>query len=112
MNIQSAAAGEEMISLASASSSSLVQVVEAWDASLRRTQPFKEAYDFFNGQKYKNPTLAKKRQMLAALVVEPAKDFFESGTSLAKLYDEVKKICKPKQYSSDNARNKEWTSEA
>jgi len=102
---------DEVISLPSASSSSSVQVVEVWDASLRRTQPFKDAYEVFNGQKYKNPALAKKREMLAALVVEPAKDFFESGTSLAKLYDKVKKICKPRQYSSDSARNREWTQE-
>ena len=49
--------------------------------------------------------------MLTALVVEPANDFFESGTSLAKLYNEVKKICKLRQYFSENARNKEWTQE-
>ncbi len=60
MNIQSATAAGEVISLAS-SSSLLVQVVEAWDASLRNMQPFKEAYyDIFNGKKYKNPALAKK----------------------------------------------------
>ena len=81
MNIQSATAGE-VISLA-LSSSLLVQVVEAWDASLRCMQPFKEAYAVINGQKYKNPALAKKQEILAALVVKPANDFFKSGISLA-----------------------------
>ena len=74
-------------------------------------EQFSPVFPIINGQKYKNPTLAKKQEILAELVVEPANDFFESGTSLAKLYDKVKKICKLRQYFSENARNKEWTQE-
>jgi len=108
MNIAPSAA--KAISISSSVSS--IQLIEQWDASLKIMPEFKEvAYTIFNGGKYRNPALAQKRDLLAALVTQQARDYFMDGSPLAKLFDRIKKNCVPKKYSSDNAWNKVWTQE-
>jgi len=72
MNIAPSTA--EAISISSSVSS--VQLIEQWDALLKIMPEFKVAYAIFNGGKYRNPALAQKRDLLAALVMQQAKDYF------------------------------------
>ena len=90
------------------SDSSVEVIPQPWEKLVVRTNPYKIAFDIFQGRKYGSPTTDKMRALLAKFADPLSTEFFRRNSTRAGEFEKIQKIIKNTNRGAVSTRNKMW----
>jgi hypothetical protein len=86
-----------------------VEEVVKWDHELRGTKTFSTGFLILSGSRFDSPNFDEQQKILFSFIDQPAHDYFLSRSQQARVFEELKIVCKLGWTASSLAsRKKKW----